>query len=66
MARFENSPPVADISAALLDAPVTLRLGLAVRDERLRQRAAVKLATVIVERLTGSQHDNADQLTLSL
>ena len=66
MPRFDNPPPVADVAAALLEAPVVLRLGLSVRDERLRERAAQRLASAIVERLSGSEAVDANQLNLAL
>jgi hypothetical protein len=40
-----------DISTVLLSAPAWARLGLTVRDERMRERAADVLAATILERL---------------
>jgi hypothetical protein len=39
-----------DIANAIMDAPAFVRLGLAVRNERLRERSAIELARMIVER----------------
>ena len=57
---------VPHLSEAILSAPGWARVGITMPDERMRVRAARELAQSIVERLTGSHNDNADQLTLSL
>lgn len=55
------------ISSILLSAPAWARVGLTVRDERMRERAADALAITIVERLEHpvSQSD-PDQMMLQL
>lgn len=59
------SPAV--ISAAIKSAPAFARLGLSMRDARLRERAADALAGVIAERLQqpAELHDE-NQMTLPL
>lgn len=64
MKRFAPKP--ADLAQAILEAPGWARLGIAVRDERLRPRAAQELALSIVEHLNPPPLDAADQLPLSL
>lgn len=49
--RRMDQPSPALISAAIKAAPAFARLGLSVRDERLRDRAADALASAIAERL---------------
>lgn len=39
------------LTAIILDAPAWCRIGLTVRDERMRQIAAKELAELIVERM---------------
>ncbi|WP_312026742.1 DUF6771 family protein [Sphingomonas endolithica] len=56
---------VPDLSDAILSAPGWCRVGIAMPDEAMRQRAAGELARAIVERLGAPEH-NADQLTLAL
>ena len=55
------------LSSILLNAPTWARLGLAVRDPRLRERAADALAATIVQRLEEpARAENVDQLALPL
>jgi hypothetical protein len=55
-----------DLSRTILDAPAWVRLGLAVRSERLRERAALELASRIVEAGEGrAELAHEDQLTLA-
>ncbi|WP_366510229.1 DUF6771 family protein [uncultured Sphingomonas sp.] len=54
------------IASMLLTAPAWARLGLTVRDERLRERAADAMAVRIVRGLGEGQEPNPDQLTLRL
>lgn len=50
------------LSAIILNAPAWARVGLTVRDERLRERAADALAATIVERLREPvETDDRDQ-----
>jgi hypothetical protein len=53
-----------DIADTILNAPVTVRLGLVVRNERLRERSAIELATMIVEHRAPAI--DTDQLPLPL
>jgi hypothetical protein len=53
------------LAAALLDSPPWMRIALAVRDPRLRQRAASSLAIVVAEHL--ARHpERPDERQLSL
>ena len=53
------------LSAAIRSAPVLTRLGLAVRDPRLRERAADRLAHCIIDWLDRAPEPHDDnQLTL--
>ena len=55
------------LSAAIRSAPVLTRLGIAVRDPRLRERAADRLAHSIIEWLERAPEPHDDnQLTLPL
>lgn len=55
------------VVAALEAAPAYARLGLSVRDERLRDRALRDLAEFVAERLNGpGTHVSRDQLRLPL
>ncbi|WP_375404489.1 DUF6771 family protein [uncultured Sphingomonas sp.] len=62
-----SHPTPSAISAAINAAPAFARLGLSVRDARLRERATDALACAIAERLEQPPvaHD-ADQMTLPL
>lgn len=51
------------LSDIILAAPAWARIGLTVRDERLRERAADTLAATIIERL-GCDPVDMNQLTL--
>jgi hypothetical protein len=54
------------LSLIVLNAPAWVRLGLAVPDARLRERAADALAATIVEKLEDREDvEDANQLTLS-
>jgi hypothetical protein len=64
MTRF--APPTTDLADAILQSPGWARLGIAVSDERLRQRAAQELALSIVENLNPPPRDAGDQLPLAL
>lgn len=54
------------IADALLDAPAWARVGLAVRDDRLREQAADALAARITATLNGECPPHPDQLRLAL
>ena len=56
------------VSAAIRSAPAFARLGLSMRDETMRERAADALAIAIVERLEhpGPDHDDGSQMALPL
>lgn len=55
------------LSEIILDAPAWVRLGLAVTDARLRERAADALAAMIVEKSGAtSEADDPNQLALSI
>jgi len=54
------------IASMILTAPAWARVGLTVRDERLRERAADCLAAVIVSQLEEEPEPNRDQLALPL
>ncbi|MFC7537846.1 DUF6771 family protein [Sphingomonas sp. GCM10030256] len=55
------------LSTILLNAPAWARLGLTVRDSRLRERAADALAATIVQKLGEPVHVvDRDQLALPL
>ena len=62
-----HASPAATISAAIKSAPAFARLGLSVRDERLRDRAADALASIIADRLEHPREPGDDnQMTLPL
>ncbi|MDB5705764.1 MAG: hypothetical protein JWN66_2880 [Sphingomonas bacterium] len=67
MSRFAPDLAPADMVPVILNAPAWARIGIAVRDPRLRARAAETLARSILEQLDGDApgHD-ANQLSLSL
>ena len=54
------------IAAALLAAPAWVRIGLTVRDERLRLRAADVLAATIAEQIAERAPVDPDQLILPI
>jgi hypothetical protein len=54
------------LSSILLAAPAWARVGLAVRDERMREQAADALAATIIERLAEREPPNRDQMALPL
>jgi hypothetical protein len=54
---------IADI---LLNAPAWARVGLTMRDDRMRERAADTLAATIVERLDQPPASDVDQLPLPI
>ena len=62
--RFAPDP--AELIPAILTAPGWARLGIAVADERMRERAAHELALSIVEHLNPAPADASDQLPLAL
>lgn len=67
MSRFAPDLVPADIAPAILAAPAWARLGIAVRDPRLRARAAETLARTILEELDGDAVvRDANQLSLGL
>jgi len=55
-----------DLARILLNAPAWARVGLTVRDERLRERAADTLAAIVVEKLTPSEEADPRQLCLPI
>jgi hypothetical protein len=58
---------LATIASILLSAPAWARIGLTVRDEQMRERAADTLAAKIVERLERPEpHDDSNQLVFPL
>jgi hypothetical protein len=65
MYRFANA---LEISAAILAAPAWARVGLTVRDPRLRERAAQELAETVLDRLEAGPAlaPHPDQLALAL
>jgi hypothetical protein len=65
MRRFALELAPADIVPGILNAPGWARLGIAVRDPRLRERAAETLARAILEGLDDAAPvRDANQLTL--
>ncbi|MES1971532.1 MAG: DUF6771 family protein [Pseudomonadota bacterium] len=67
MSRFAPDIAPADIVPVILGAPAWARLGIAVRDPRLRARAAETLARSILDGLDGDvPADDANQLSLGL
>jgi len=65
MDRF--APDSAALCAAILDAPVWALIGLAVRDPRLRQRAAQEIAKTVLDRIDSPLSvEHPDQLHLAL
>lgn len=60
-------PDSAALSAIILDAPAWALIGLAVRDLRLRQRAAQEIAETVLDRLDKpAPVEHPDQLLLRL
>lgn len=67
MSRFAPDLAPADIVPVILAAPAWARLGIAVRDPRLRARAAERLARTILEELDDDALvRDANQLSLGL
>jgi hypothetical protein len=67
MSRFAPDLVAADIVPVILAAPAWARLGIAVRDPRLRARAAETLARTILEELDDDALvRDANQLSLGL
>lgn len=67
MSRFAPDLAAADIVPVILAAPAWARLGIAVRDPRLRARAAERLARTILEELDDDALvRDANQLSLGL
>lgn len=65
MSRFVPHLAPADIVPGILNAPGWARLGIAVRDPRLRKRAAETLARAILEELDeATPTRDANQLSL--
>lgn len=59
--------PSSVVAELILSAPAWVRIGITVRDGRLRRRAATELAETILGRLGGQDgHDSPDQLRLPL
>lgn len=56
----------ARLSSVILSAPAWARVGIATRDERMRERAADVLAATIAERLNVPEPPDRNQLTLEL
>lgn len=56
-----------ELSAAILEAPAWARVGISVRDPRLRSRAAETLVAAVLARLEqGEPIDDANQLALPI
>lgn len=67
MSRFAPDLAAADIAPVILAAPAWARIGITVRDPRLRARAAETLARTILEELDRDlPARDANQLSLSL
>ncbi|WP_343056823.1 DUF6771 family protein [Sphingomonas xinjiangensis] len=64
--QLRFAPLTHALADAILEAPGWARLGIAVSDARMRQRAAHELALSIVENLNPAPADAADQLPLAL
>jgi len=57
----------AALGAAILDAPSWALIGLAVRDPRMRQRAAQEIAETVLDRMEKPLYvEHPDQLPLTL
>ena len=54
------------LSEIILNAPAWARVGLTMRDERMRERAADALAASIIERLNPTPEPDRNQLKLPL
>jgi hypothetical protein len=66
MSRFAPDLVPADMIPVILAAPAWARIGLTVRDPRLRERAAETLARTILEELGDGPTQDANQLPLAL
>lgn len=67
MDRFARAPLLADISAAILEAPGWARVGITAPGEQLRERASEELARTIVTRLAGpAEAGDNTQLSLAI
>ena len=67
MSRFAPDLAPADIVPVILGAPAWARIGITVRDPRLRARAAETLARTILAELDGDAPAyDANQLSLAL
>jgi len=65
MDRF--APDSAALGAAILDAPSWALIGLAMRDPRIRQRAAQEIAETVLDRMASPLFvEHPDQLPLAL
>jgi len=62
MATFDRD----QLAHILVNAPAWARIGLTVRDQRMRERAADVLAATIAERLAPTVQPDPDQLRLPL
>lgn len=58
------TPPT--LAATILDAPAWAQLGLAVRDPRMRERAAQAVAAFVIQRLEGEEPIDDRQLALPI
>ncbi|MEG3148456.1 DUF6771 family protein [Sphingomonas sp. ZT3P38] len=66
MSRFAPDLVPADLIPVILAAPAWARIGITVRDPRLRERAAETLARNILDELGGGPTQDANQLPLAL
>ena len=66
MSRFAPDLAPADIAPVILGAPAWARVGITVRDPRLRARAAETLARTILEELGDGPVHDANQLSFAL
>jgi len=66
MSRFAPDLVPADLIPVILAAPAWARIGITVRDPRLRERAAETLARTILEELGDAPTQDANQLSLAL
>lgn len=66
MSRFAPDLAPADMVPVILASPAWARIGLTVRDPRLRERAAETLARTIFEELGDGPVWDANQLSLGL
>lgn len=67
MSRFAADLAPADLAPVILAAPAWARIGIAVRDPRLRARAAETLARAILEGLDADEPaQDVNQLLLGL